>query len=41
MGNVRNISLGKSQGKSQFQDPGEYKDRDLLLERKSKKQSVA
>jgi hypothetical protein len=40
MGNVRNISLGKSQGNSQFQDSDEYEDADLLLERKSQKQSV-
>jgi hypothetical protein len=41
MGNVWNISLRKSQGNSQFQDFGEYTDADLLLERKSQKQSVA
>jgi len=40
MGNVSNISLGKSQENSQFQDPDGCKDTDLLLERKSQKQSV-
>jgi len=41
MENVSNISLGKSQGNSQFQDPRACKDTGLLLERKSQKQSVA
>jgi hypothetical protein len=41
MGNLGNISLGKSQVNSQFQDPDEYQDTDLHLERKSQKQSVA
>jgi hypothetical protein len=41
MGNVRNISLRKSPGNSQFQDSGEHTAADLLLERKSQKQSVA